>query len=63
MRWFGTFARGRRSVVPLLFDDLIVEVLVLDLGDIAHGVLDIDDLKEVSKVLVNEVHNVYRGPR
>ena len=59
------FARGSCSRVPLLSHDLIIEVLVLDLGDIVHGVLDIDDLKDVSKVLadVNEVHNVYRGPR
>ena len=59
------FARCPRSRVPLLSHDLIIEVLVLDRGDIVHGVLDIDDLKDVNKVLadVNEVHNVYRGPR
>ena len=59
------FARGPCSRVPLLSHDLIIEVLVLDLGDIVHGVLDIDDLKDVNKVLtdVSEVHNVYRGPR
>ena len=52
-------------VLEFLSHDLIIEVLVLDLGDIVHGVLDIDDLKDVKKVLadVNEVHNVYRGPR
>ena len=31
--------------------DLIIEVLVLDRGDIVHGILDIDDLTDLNKVL------------